>query len=587
MHMRKWSVERSAADVLERAFGPDLPVDRNALTATEMTAAARVRALYSAGLRATVIGSPAHLDEAEWYLGEAASQAKVAGLRRWRAQALSSLVFNVHYLRGDLDRAAASIRAVLDLCDPQSQQGAYSRILAALIDIDYGHHASAIQSLSTARATAIRLGNENILGFVAWVQARFAASREDQASAFLWLEEAERRAGTWFASVYGHIFLFDAAIICGQVGAEPQATEYLRRASGRPADVPQAMVQLVFGLHQGRFGEPTAASRALAELITGGQIPQRFLWQVQVLRAYADHRRGDTTAARALLADATELAAAVTDRGLPDRLEPAVMRTLASVAPEHGSPDVYRIRMLGALEIVRGGVLLAPPTGRAAELIAMLALRRDRRLRIDEASERLWPESAPGTGRQRLRNVLMRTRMACGDLVLRDRDHVTLATGVTIDVDEFMRSAVVARAATGVERVDRARAALAYYIGDLLPSFAYAEWADIPRERLRSGALTLLDVIAGDAERTGDIETAIQSLTRMHDLDPMRETYPLRAARILTAAGQPGRARSWWTRAEQICAELGLPLPARAGGAPSAERAVRPGTRANGCGTRY
>lgn len=548
-------------DLTDEAPPPMLPA---ALVAADLTPARRVRLMYELGLQAAVIGTPAHLSTAERYLTEAASQAQVAGLRRWRAQALGSLVFNVHYLRGELDRAAASITSVLALCDPDSQQAAYSRILAAQIDIDYGHHASAVQSLSAARAAAIRLRNDNILAFVAWVQARFAASREDQASALLWLEEAERRAGTWFSSVYGHVFLLDAAVTCGQVGAEEQAARFLQRAAQRPSDVPQAMVHLATALHAGRFGEPAAASAALAELVTGGQIPQRFLWQVQLLRALAEHRGGDSDAARTLLADAIGRAEAITDRSLPERLDPAAMRELAAVAPAPGSPDDYRIRLLGAFEIVRGGVLLASPSGRAGELVAMLALRRDRRMSVDDAVERLWPGSAPGVGRQRLRNVLLRVRSAVGDLVGRSGNDVVLAAGAVIDVEQFLRAAAVARAAKGDARAAHARAALDFYIGDLLPPFAYADWAQAPRERLRERALALHTIVAADAERRCDIDAAIGALTHMHDLDPLSEAHPLRAARLLTAAGQPGRARAWWARADQICAELGLPLPERA-----------------------
>lgn len=538
--------------------------DVNALGGSDLTSAQRVRLLYSLGLQAALIGSPQHLDEAERYLVEAAGQAGAAGLRRWQAQALGSLAFNVHYLRGDLDRGAAGIASALALCDPHSQQAAYAHIIAALIDIDYGHHANVIRSLSRARAMGLRFGNENILGFVAWTEAHFTAAREDQAGTILWLEETERRTGTWFDTVYGHVFLLDAAVMCGQVDHQAQAEEYLSRAAARPPDVPPIMTELVTALHAGRFGEPAAASRQLAAVLTSGQLPQRALWQVQAIRALAEHRGGDPDTARTLLADATALAEVVTDRGLPDRLEPASMRTLAAVAPDPGSPDDYRVRLLGAFELTRGGVVLTPPSGRAGELVAMLALRRGRRISIDDAAERLWPEAAPGAGRQRLRNVLMRVRSAVGDIVLRDRDDVILAKDVTIDVEQFVRESTVARAAVGPAQVEHARSALVYYIGDLLPSITYADWTDIPRDRLRARALSLHEILAADAEQRGDLETAVHTLTRMHELDPLSETHPLRAARLLTAAGQPGRARAWWARTDQICAELGLPLPDRA-----------------------
>lgn len=538
-------------------------VDASALRDDTLTTAQRVRVLYGLGLQAAVVGSPAHLDDAERYLVEAASQAGAAGLQRWRAQALASLAFNVNYLRGDLEIAASTIHAVHELVHPDSQQAAYAHIVGALVDIDLGRHRGAAQSLSRARVLGLRLRSDNILGFVAWVEAHFAAAREDHAGLMLWLEEAERRAGTWFESVYGHVFLLDAAVLSGQVDDEPRAAEYLQRAAARDDAVTPAMAQLATALHAGRFGDPHDAGALLEAVVVGGMVPRRSLWHAQTLRALAVLRGGDPDTARALLADATALAADVSDRGLPERLEPLVLRALAAVAPDLGSPDEYGLRLLGGFDIVRGGVVLPPPPGRAGELIAMLALRKGRSMPLEDAIERLWPDAAPGIGRQRLRNVLTRVRSAVGELVRRDRNDVVLAPEVTIDVEQFVTACTVAKAATGSRQVAQARDALRYYVGDLLPAFGYAEWAAMPRERLRARAAEMHAILAADAQARGDLETAIQAISHLCDLDPMNEAHPLRAARVLEAAGQPGRARAWWARTDQVCAELGLPLPDR------------------------
>jgi DNA-binding SARP family transcriptional activator len=185
----------------------------------------------------------------------------------------------------------------------------------------------------------------------------------------------------------------------------------------------------------------------------------------------------------------------------------------------------------------------------------MLALRGQ--LTVDEVIDELWPEADVDVGRARLRNVLNRVNAFSGDLVVRTGGALSLATGVQIDAARFERDAAVALSAPAEVRAGLARAALARSTGELLPGDRYADWAALPRERLRRRHLALLDVVSEDAIERGDFDEADRLLDEAIKVDPLDEVRYVRLARALIAQGRTRRAKRVADQALAIAADLG------------------------------
>ena len=114
------------------------------------------------------------------------------------------------------------------------------------------------------------------------------------------------------------------------------------------------------------------------------------------------------------------------------------------------------------------------------------------------------------------------------------------------------------------EAVSAARAALARYGGDLLPDDHYEPWAELPRERLRRQALSLLDLCAASAAQAGDLDEAVRCLERAIELAPDEEERYLTAARHLLTQGRRGAARAMVGRARRGRQRTRAPPAARA-----------------------
>jgi DNA-binding SARP family transcriptional activator len=103
-----------------------------------------------------------------------------------------------------------------------------------------------------------------------------------------------------------------------------------------------------------------------------------------------------------------------------------------------------------------------------------------------------------------------------------------------------------------------ARAATDRYPGDLLPDDRYEPWAAEPRERLRLRYLELLDLLAAQAEASGEADEAARLLQRAIGSEPYDEERYLRLATLLAGQGRSGSARAVLRRARAALAELDL-----------------------------
>ncbi|MET0524508.1 MAG: AAA family ATPase [Nocardioides sp.] len=217
-----------------------------------------------------------------------------------------------------------------------------------------------------------------------------------------------------------------------------------------------------------------------------------------------------------------------------------------------------QLRLLGGFEVVCDDVPVAPDAWvrrQAAQLVQLLALRRDRRTHRDQVVDAMWPGLSWEAAGPRLHKAAHYARRALGDqgaIVLR-QEVVSLFPGrddVEIDVREFARAA-----SRAVQTDDKALAAeaLRWYAGPLLPDDPYEPWTDEPRRSARSQHLELLRLLG-----------------RWHDVlaeEPADEHAHLALARARAAAGDARGALAQLERLEQA-------LHHELGAAPGAE-AVR------------
>lgn len=226
-------------------------------------------------------------------------------------------------------------------------------------------------------------------------------------------------------------------------------------------------------------------------------------------------------------------------------------------------PATTVLRLFGGLRVSRDGTALPAPVGTCAALLRIVATSGA--VHVDELSEALWPESAPGAGRARLRNVLSRLRASCGDLVVRVGETVALAEDVEVDVAVFASTArrALALPADAKDRQAWAKQALSWCTGELLPEDIYHEWAAAPRERVRHYRLALLDLVAEEAAAAGDVAGALRRWQEAAQLEPYDEARYVKMASLLVDDGRWGAAHTVLDRAEAALAGLGLtPSPA-------------------------
>jgi DNA-binding SARP family transcriptional activator/pimeloyl-ACP methyl ester carboxylesterase len=130
---------------------------------------------------------------------------------------------------------------------------------------------------------------------------------------------------------------------------------------------------------------------------------------------------------------------------------------------------------------------------RAAELVKLLALAPGRRLHREQVIDALWRDLPIKAGAANLHKAAHYARRALGDrdAIVLEKEHVALWPGASITVDSDRFTSLAARSLQEGDP-DACAEAAALYTGELLPEDRYEEWAERPRERLRSLHLDLL-----------------------------------------------------------------------------------------------
>ena len=114
--------------------------------------------------------------------------------------------------------------------------------------------------------------------------------------------------------------------------------------------------------------------------------------------------------------------------------------------------------------------------------------------------EALWPDADPDASANRLRTVLNRLRDAAGDMVVREDRQLCLGPEVHTDVqafaDDARRALLAGRDADPARPFRRPGRRWPATAASCCPEDPYEPWAELPRQRLRSQALALLDLCA-------------------------------------------------------------------------------------------
>ncbi|HSM92465.1 MAG TPA: AAA family ATPase, partial [Anaeromyxobacteraceae bacterium] len=179
-----------------------------------------------------------------------------------------------------------------------------------------------------------------------------------------------------------------------------------------------------------------------------------------------------------------------------------------------------RIHLLGRFEVLRDGVPIPPQAWRRrrpADLLKLVSLSPGHRLPRERAIDALWPDKEPGAGANNLHRALYDLRLVLGGRYVDIADaSVVLDAEAWVDVDAF-EGAVTSPA------IERRRAAVALYRGDLSPEDPESTWLHGRRRLLRSRFSEVAGAVARDAVERGDTAEAVTILRRLLAADPAAE----------------------------------------------------------------
>ncbi len=228
---------------------------------------------------------------------------------------------------------------------------------------------------------------------------------------------------------------------------------------------------------------------------------------------------------------------------------PEQRRTASTTPPELGAAEdhagrptpgrggfshVAAVRCFGGFDLVVDGIPvdLSPLRPRARALLRLLALTPDRDVHREYLVDSLWPGVDLTIGTRRLqvavssiRQLLEHVGLSGPEVLARQGDayRFALPAGSTIDVRTFeqgLRDAAgfASRGDTAMSATAR-QAALALYVGDVLPEDGPADYVVADRERLRLAAAAAAAALAQDSSTLGNPRQALAAARLSVQLD--------------------------------------------------------------------
>src|SRR5262245_50089055 len=157
------------------------------------------------------------------------------------------------------------------------------------------------------------------------------------------------------------------------------------------------------------------------------------------------------------------------------------------------------LRILGPLQAVRAGELLALGGPKQRAVLALLGLRAGSSLSTDQLVASLWPHEPPATAVTTVQVYVSRLRKLLGEgAIVSDGGGYRLCLGEDgLDAERFQRLASRARELRASGQLPEAAAAvssaLELWRGGALTDFAYESWAQAAVGRLEEDRLACLE----------------------------------------------------------------------------------------------
>ena len=217
----------------------------------------------------------------------------------------------------------------------------------------------------------------------------------------------------------------------------------------------------------------------------------------------------------------------------------------------------FSLKALGFPEILSDDLPIKLNLRKGLALLIYLAEAQGAVAR-DVMATLLWPESPGETARARLRRMLHRIELACGQRIF-ETDRASLrwspAVGLTVDTHLFE---------SACDRGDFEQAC-SLYRADFLAGFAipdcpeFDDWAFYRREALRGRLMHGLERLVQDKTAAGDHFAATAHAGRLVALDPLSEVYARHLLRSLLLAGDRSSAeRHHAALTQRLRDELGV-----------------------------
>ena len=222
---------------------------------------------------------------------------------------------------------------------------------------------------------------------------------------------------------------------------------------------------------------------------------------------------------------------------------------------EKSPPKECAIELLGGLRLSDGSVWHTFAPGRAATLLAFLALHLQPFSR-ETLCEMLWPDVEPGAGRNRLRVTLARLRaelkiVGAETILIAKRDSIALDTErVETDVSRFQNALKTARRQGSYENW---RACVEFFGAPLLPDFL-EEWSVVAATQLENEYFYALQKTLETAPVT-EFEVALHLAARGLQRDATREEIHRGVMQIHLARGNHHAARRQFQVLETVLRE--------------------------------
>ena len=251
-----------------------------------------------------------------------------------------------------------------------------------------------------------------------------------------------------------------------------------------------------------------------------------------------------------------------------------VARDLAAPpAPPTAGPSLD-LRVLGPLEVLREGKLVAVTASKERALLALLIANQGRTLPVGQLAEDLWEGSPPESASAALRVHISRLRRTLaasgieGILVTRSPGYLLDVPPEAVDITRFQRLVDAARAASSEDRPGEAvtlfREALSLWRGPALAEVAASTFATAEAIRLEQSRLTALeDCLAAelDCGHHREVTAELEGLVHEHVL---RERFwELLMLALYRSGRQPDALRAFQDLRARLGDEVGLdPSPA-------------------------